>query len=86
VGPDSVHRGLVQPEQCTTGLDEVTKDVLDLVRVLDDRESLQFCLAELHFILGAALRANERIDLIDSCQQRRQGAAPTSDKIDFLGG
>jgi hypothetical protein len=41
----SVHRGLVQTGRGTTDLDEVTKDVLDLVRVLDDRKSLQFGLA-----------------------------------------
>lgn len=44
-GYGSVHRGLVQPGRCTTDLDEVPKDVLDLVRILDDREALQFCRA-----------------------------------------
>ena len=34
--------GLVHPGRCTTNLDEVTKDVLDLVNVLDSGRSLQF--------------------------------------------
>jgi hypothetical protein len=44
-GRGSVHTRLVQPGRCTTGLDEVMQDVLDLVWVLDDRKSLQFGVA-----------------------------------------
>ena len=44
----SVQTGLVLPVRFTTDRYEMTKDVIDLVRVMDDRESLQFGLAELH--------------------------------------
>ena len=37
----SVHRVFVQTGRCTTDFDEVTKDLLDLVNVLDNGESLQ---------------------------------------------
>ena len=42
----SLRGGLVQPGQCTSDPNEVTKDVLDLVRVLDDGESMHFSSAK----------------------------------------
>jgi hypothetical protein len=55
----SVHRGLVQTGRGTTDLNEVTKDVLDLVNVLDSGYYLH---------LRTTRWADKRIDLVDSRQ------------------
>jgi hypothetical protein len=39
-GYNSVHRGLVQPERCTTDLDQVPKETPDLIGDLDNGQYL----------------------------------------------
>lgn len=54
-GRDVVHRGLVQPRRCTADLNDVTEDVFDLGKVLDNGET--------EFHSGTTPWADERIHL-----------------------